>query len=383
VSRRVGVFRRINVLGALMMGLLVGSSQTAQAAACDATWRAQSTAGLPPTALLADVSVTGQGDVWAVGASGDRGLLAHRTAGSWHSTRYSVPGRTVAIDSVDAVPGAAWAVGSLWDSRAETLAPLLLANTGAGWRRLAIPASVSTAFLKSVVVRQASDVWIGGLISHWPQADDPIALHWDGRRLSVLRVPFKGFALGIEAPRAGGVVLVGQSQGRDFGAQAWRWNGSAWSRDVMPPDPFGEEPLLLALDSANGRSWAVGRSIGGCCSVFPFVYRWTESRWVENTPDFERGASLNDVLVSAPDRHVVVVGESFCGDGSGCPDFSADPLVMEWTGSRWIDRAVVGVRSDTDSRIAAIDGDGRGNRWAVGTRDAGPLVLRQCTATGA
>jgi hypothetical protein len=382
MTNRSGIVRRLNVVVALVLSLTVSFTQAAQAGVCDATWRAQPTVGLPNAATFEDVAVTGTGEVWAVGRTGTRGLLAHHVGSTWTSSRFAVSGRTVRIRSVDAVPGAAWAVGTITEETTQDSSSFVLVNTGQGWRRQSLPNAVADAALRSVAVRSARDVWIGGSLGTWSEQINPVALHWNGTRLSVMRVPFRGQAFSVEAPREGGALLagLGQTLQTDYGPQVWRWNGSTWRRDAMPEPPFGEEPFFPSVDSTGGRAWSVGFSIGGCCSAFPFAYRWTGSRWVETVLP-PTNAQVWDVLVSAVDRHAVIVGLDVCAEQFGCSGYDARALVLEWTGTRWVERNVAGIAAARDTGLSAVDGNGRGERWAVGDRDGGPLLLRQCAST--
>jgi hypothetical protein len=93
------------------------------------------------------------------------------------------------------------------------------------------------------------------------------------------------------------------------------------------------------------------------------------------------GSAFLDVLVPPVGGHVLVVGQSSCGDGC---IFDAPAEVWEWDGVAWSERRVVGLSQTVDSRLVAIDGDGQGGRWAVGNENdattgaARPILIRQC-----
>jgi hypothetical protein len=370
---RFSLLRRLTIVVAFFVSLTVATTQVAGAAVCDAAWRVQSTAALPADAVLHDVAVTGQGETWVVGESGARGLLARFSNGSWTTSRYGIAGQLVSIRSVDAQPGVAWAIGVVRPDVFQFGSPIVLVNTGAGWKRMALPATVASAALRSVVIRNSNDVWIAG-----SSGNHPLAVHWDGSRLIAETLTFTGFGTGIEAPPDGGVVMVGNSFS-PYGAGAWHRNGYGWVQDRVPPQSVGEEFATNQVDGTRTNAWAVGFLIGGCCGTFSWVHRWNGSRWIDRTP--ATGTAFLDVLVPPRGGHVFAVGQSSCGDGC---IFDAPAEVWEWDGATWTNRPVRGLSQTIDSRLVAVDGDGNGNRWAVGNRndfttgDFRPIIVRQC-----
>jgi hypothetical protein len=325
---------------------------------------------VPADAALTGVATVSATEAWAVGDEAGHGVLAHFVDGAWTSSSYRISGRTVALGDVDATSTAAWAIGSVSGSPAQ---PLVLRNTGSGWRRVTVPSAAAHVTLRSVSIRSSTDVWLGGY-----DATHPVALHWDGTRLRVLATPFTGLALAVEAPFTGGVLLVGQASPQGT-PQVWRRTASSWSQDPMPAPPSAQSPALVNLDSAQGQVWSVGFGQSGCCGDRSFVYRWTGSAWAENSPP-AGNAALYDVLVARVDGHVVAVGQAECG--SACPPPS-HAVIWEWNGTAWQEQAVQGLDLGQSSTLTSLDGDGQGHRWAIGSLDGDPLLLQQCaTASG-
>jgi hypothetical protein len=238
----------------------------------------------------------------------------------------------------------------------------VLVNTGSGWRRVTVPSAAAGATLRSVSYRTGTDVYLAG-----SQAGHPVALRWDGTRLRVLAVPFTGIAAAVEAPLTGGLILAGQSARTGHPPQAWHRNGSTWVQDEMPASQ-PSNAMLLNLDSARGAIWAGGWGRTSTGAATSFVYRWTGSRWVANSPP-AGDAALSDVLVSRADGHVIAVGEA-----------SSRAVIWDWSGSTWQKLSVSGLDPAETSAVTNIDGDGQGNRWASGHRSGRPLVLQQCAA---
>ncbi len=372
---RFAADRRLRFALALLLSLTVATSQAGAAAGCGPAWRATPVPGLGVDAALSDVAVIGTGEAWAVGTETDRGLIGHFSDGSWTWTRYGVPGKSVSLRSVAARPGVAWAVGQISGISQPDVA-LILVNTGTGWRRQPVPLKAVDAGLRSVVIRTASDVWMSGTLASTFQT---VALHWDGSRLRVTTVPDVVFASGIEAPREGGAVLVGENTSGNV--QAWHWNGSVWREDRMPPGEDFGEAFLANVDSTNGQMWATGTAFGGCCTALPRAFRWAGTRWVANDPPTGIDLVLSDVLVSRIDGHVTVVGRLFCDSTVGCVGPPNTAAIWEWTGSVWKQQPT-GLAPDQESELVALDGDGQGGRWAVGShvvnQQSHPLLLRQC-----
>jgi hypothetical protein len=368
MASRRSTAHRLSLVVAAALSLTVGTTQVAAGAGCTATWTVQAAPGLPDGAEVTAIAGLSASEAWAVGTDGTSGLLAHSTGGSWTSSRYSVAGKAVSLASIDAGPEGAWVVGSV---AGATAAPLVLVNTGAGWRRVPVPSAAAGATLRSVSYRTGDDVWLSG-----SQAGHPVALRWDGARLRLLPLPFPGFAAAVEAPLTGVLILSGQSGRSGHPPQAWRRTGSTWVQDRMPAAPAASEAALLNIDSARGEIWAAGwgRTPGGAVS---FVYRWTGTRWAPNSPP-AGNAALGDVLVGRADGHVVAVGQELC-DPAAC---TAPPraVIWDWNGTTWQQVTISGLDPAQASSVTNVDGDGQGNRWASGSQGGRPLVLQQCTA---
>src|SRR4051794_35068140 len=149
MARRRSVASRLSLVVVAALSLTVGGAQVAAAAACTTTWTVLTAPGLPDGAELTAIAGLSASEAWAVGNDGTSGLLAHFTGGAWTSTRYTVAGRTVSLASIDAGPDGAWVVGSV--TRNGTT-PLVLVNTGAGWRRGTGPSAPGGAALPAAAV---------------------------------------------------------------------------------------------------------------------------------------------------------------------------------------------------------------------------------------
>jgi hypothetical protein len=114
--------------------------------------------------LLADISAVSSNDVWAVGGPeyGAEALIEH-----WDGWRWTVdqtlelPTKPGGLRGVSAVPGAAWAVGSYYDSTGEVLRPVVAERHRGTWQLLGPRAPVlhraSIRVTTSVRTAQAGD----------------------------------------------------------------------------------------------------------------------------------------------------------------------------------------------------------------------------------
>ena len=80
--------------------------------------------------------------------------------------------------------------------------------------------------------------------------------HWDGTTWKVLEPSLLGdFPASIAHASATDVRVVGYSVSHN--AFAYRWDGTAWSREVMPRPRYSHS-VLDAVAFAGGVYWAVG-----------------------------------------------------------------------------------------------------------------------------
>jgi hypothetical protein len=155
---------------------------------------------VPPMTTLSSVTVTANGQAWAVGTpfiSTGRGVILHWTGRAWVTAPAPKTGGSVLLDGVTAVsPGNVWAVGT--------------ASADGG------------PYL-------------------------PYALHWNGRWWSAVAVPHPG--------GHGNVVAVGSAGSDTVGRALYgTWNGRGWSLSTGP------HITQLNAASFDGRNaiWAVG-----------------------------------------------------------------------------------------------------------------------------
>ena len=188
---------------------------------------------------LSAATVSGRSGLWTVGMI--ENPLDHPAALRWNGTAWRVDrlpefeGNTFAVDVVSLGHGRLTVVGSIWfDSGSDWLAGVYLvryaqrrwtlerrtpeaqlegvdvgpggrqiavgqirpdfeampmARDGAGWHRMAVPATVRESGLTAVDIRTGTDAWTVG----WREGVDgyanPLAMHWDGSAWVRVSVP--------------------------------------------------------------------------------------------------------------------------------------------------------------------------------------------------
>jgi hypothetical protein len=115
---------------------------------------------------------------------------------------------------------------------------------------------------------------------------------------------------------------------------AARWNGQAWSREVMA-EPAGSSSVLIGGISCPSESFCV--AVGGSTSAIagryvPLAESWNGAMWsIESIPAGPGVSSrLSSVSCTSP-LACTAVGESV----SRTPKRPVKPLVERWNGTRW------------------------------------------------
>ncbi|MGE3456041.1 MAG: WD40/YVTN/BNR-like repeat-containing protein, partial [Kofleriaceae bacterium] len=125
------------------------------------------------------IATISSSDIWVVGSStSERARASHFDGGAWTAVEFGdvfdSPWRFLSVSAV--AWNAVWAVGYDGDdgSSSDTAAPLVGFYDGLQWTRQSnVP---TTAFLRSVWARSATDVWAVG--------DDGVIVHYDGQTWS-------------------------------------------------------------------------------------------------------------------------------------------------------------------------------------------------------
>jgi len=224
--------------------------------------------------VLTSIAGTTESDVWAVGRSGENGviqtLIEHFDGSSWSVV--PSPGdphhKNVELNSVSAFSASdAWAVGGMereqrpfaahWDGTAwsEVLMPRFTFGQGDAPAQYLISVSVNPL--------NADDVWAVGNVPGGTYRGEPsfiYAEHWNGARWKIyqLRGLLTPVVYGVATAPSGEAWTVGAALGSRNQWSISEWDGSQW----IPQDSVGTHDHLFGVAAlASDDVWAVGTRI--------------------------------------------------------------------------------------------------------------------------
>ena len=228
----------------------------------------------------------------------------------------------------------------------------------------------------------ASSCWAVGETGKSGAADLNEALHFNGKKWSVVRTPepggtssqddFNGLS-GVACIRASDCWAVGESE--ESGAaglnEALHFNGKRWSV-VRTPDPGGKGPddfsELEGLGCVNASDcWAVGESEKSGAPGLNEALHFNGNRWsVVKTPD-PAGKGSDDYNEL---WRVACVRASDCWAVGGADTSSAyDNEMLHWNGKRWshVSTPQPGTApSEFRSPLVSVSCTSPNDCWAVG-----------------
>jgi hypothetical protein len=341
----------------------------------------------------------------ATGALTAGASAAARTASDAASTGrpfVPTPGQSSALQGV-ACPSATscWAVGNYTTAGGAHVNEVLHWN-GRRWSRVPVPSPGGTtggfSGLGRVTCVSPASCWaVGEFIKmHGPGLNQ--ALHWDGRRWSLVPTPDPGGTttgsnsglLGVRCTSPGTCWAVGayvRGRGAPALNQVLRWDGRRWSL-VPSPDPGGKaagdiSELTDIRCTSPASCWAVG-DYGSSVTDLNQVLHWNGRKWSQaRTPDPGGTASgdfsaLNAVSCPSP-ASCWAVG----GYGSSGSSFTALNEVLHWNGRTWSLASSPdpdGTGAGASNFLSDVVCTSAANCWAVGnygsTRGGG-VILNQ------
>jgi hypothetical protein len=279
----------------------------------------------------------------AIGATAFTGGRAAAAAGGWRT----VPGPAVAAGASANLTGLAMAAPSLGWACGFTLAggnapfePLLAAWNGRRWRTVKVNlGQVISARLDGLAASSASDAWAVG--SAWPdsRSQQPLMLHWNGRRWARVEgagVPGFGYVtlLGVAVHSAADAWAVGEAESTTkpvVRPVIEHWDGRRWRLVANP-----RVPPMTALSSvtvaADGEAWAVGTPFTD--TGRGVVLHWTKRAWVTSATPTTGGAVLMNGVTAVSAADVWAVGSASADGGPFLP------YALHWNGHRWTSVAV-------------------------------------------
>ncbi|WTW98069.1 hypothetical protein OG216_34125 [Streptomycetaceae bacterium NBC_01309] len=234
------------------------------------------------------IASTSKKDVWVVGDQkaselGEPIMTQHWNGRSWTVVDVPTPPDSMGggLLSVSAVgPDNVWAAG--WAQIQDSATPdpdggpthieshhegLIAHWDGRSWRRIPVPQPYAAWGLNSISASGPNNVWAVG--NGYGDDNQPVALHYDGSKWSVLPTPPHGGVYGefnsvvAKSPTdvwaVGRVLLDDKDRGH---ALVMHWNGKSWTRVAVPetagpmygaaPAPGGIVAAGKTYDRANG-----------------------------------------------------------------------------------------------------------------------------------
>jgi len=251
----------------------------------------------PSGKFLADISMLGQNDGWAVG---DYGTIIHWDGNTWQSI--ASPTIYHLGDIFMITPDDGWAVGG-WDSVSQTDVSVILHWNGSNWQNIPSPTTIP---LSAVYMLSPTDGWIVG-----GSTPNSVILHWDGITWSIVPSPALPPAILID------IYMLSTTDGWAVGnfGTILHWNGSTWQLVTSPTTLY-----IISVDMISATNgWAVG-------GLVPTgqIFRWDGSSWrIYPAPASNELASVS--MASATDGWAVswFGGELLHWDGISWTKFSS------------------------------------------------------------
>jgi hypothetical protein len=335
--------------------------------------------------IVAGMSGTGPGDVWAVGVSDGLAIVEHYDGASWSL----VPGARVrgGGDQLAAVaalaPDDAWAVGDIAADAGETT--LIEHWDGMRWKKVKAPNPGSHfGTFTGVTALAPNDIWaVGWFDSDATGTIEPLFAHYDGRRWTQVTVPSLGgffFLQAVSAAAPNDIWAVGTDQsGAIAHTFAMHYDGRTWS--VVPSDNAGagDNALHSVVALPGGVVWAVGDST-------PLAPP-QDSRFQSLTERLVGGrlAVVPAVSPGNGDNHlfaVTALGPDSvwaAGSSSNFNTGAQSTLIQHWDGMRWkMSPAPTAGRSSTPLAITPVGPHELwvgGGFFVPGTPRSDPLFL--------
>lgn len=176
---------------------------------------------------LAAVDAASDGDLWAVGSTGDHGLVSHWNGSGWDNTVIDLPTgvdredlRSVSVGGSDDI----WAVGAAADNERA----LTIHWDGTSWTHVDAHSPPQRAVLESVVTLAADDAFTVGYVQHnLAHKSKQLVEQWDGSAWSPAATKVTGDReqafFGVDGTSSTDVWAVGY-------ATILHWDGASWTQ---------------------------------------------------------------------------------------------------------------------------------------------------------
>jgi hypothetical protein len=397
---------------AVAVCLLLAVPATAALAAVPAGTAGRSVPSPGQDSILWNVWCTrASSDCWAVGDAqnaigAELNEALHWTGGRWSVVRTPDPSGTTAAGDFNALFGVActsvsncWAVGLDYKAGHPGKNQVLHWN-GKSWTVVPVPelgGTANGAFNSLLAVRcpSVANCWaVGSANKSLGSAGLNQALHWDGRKWSLVPTPDPGGTSSGALSELNGVgcgsahdcwavgdYAAGTSASAPTLSQALHWNGRIWSR-VRTPNPGGSQAgdtseLFGAFCVSPRDCWAAGWS-GNTSTNVNLVLHWDGRAWSQVAapdPDGTGAGAQNmliDVTCTSPAGCWAVGQFGSIRAGGGGVILNE---ILRWNGHAWslIPSPDPGGTANRDANVLErVRCASQANCWAVGsTQPAG------------
>ena len=292
----------------------------------------------------------------AVAAAGMMLVMADSAAaGNWVPqnvpAKQGASGRSAAVSCLGSA--ACMAVGASMNSTGKQRA-LAQVWDGSVWKATAVPVPyrATNTRLAGVSCTAASACTAVGSYGLPPGPDGgardqyPLVVRWDGTAWTRQVVPrpsgtSKSYLNGVSCTATGGCKAVGGYRNGSVksGTLAEHWDGQTWKVVATPNPPGATFSGLNGISCVGPSCMAVGGSTpaGGGLPTQPISMRFNGTAWVMKpvaTPAGSAISGLNGVSCTGTALACTAVG----GSSSEQIDFDK-PLVMRWNGTGWAEQA--------------------------------------------
>jgi hypothetical protein len=338
----------------------------------------------PYSGQLSSVSVAHSGQAWTVGATGATVIQRWNgktwTGESWLSLS---PTASPGLYSVAAVSASsAWTVGYI-PAGADGYSSLIGHWNGSAWKRVPSPnPGAEGTSLDGITAVSSGNIWAVGTDSGaFPHqsSSQTVILHWNGKSWARVPSPNPGTndqLAAVTATSANNAWAVGETQNIVTGTTGiliLHWNGKTWTQ---VPGPAGAAGIpfqgggVTATSASN--AWIAGTAItqsAGVDSNRTMILHWNGKAWSRVPSPSPAGGSLESVTAAS-------AGSAWAVGSANTPSgFGSETLILHWNGKAWSRIPSPNPYCSTCDSLYGVASASPGSAWAVGTVNAGGLVV--------
>ena len=235
-------------------------------------------------------------------------------------------------------------------------------DVGPSWS--SVPSGAHLTRPSAIAAIASNDIWVVGSVSDAVRNIRTGAEHWDGSSWSRFLVPDVGTGVGmlngVDALARNNVWAVGYSSSGRQRTLIERWNGTRWRVVESPNAGTGRDNTLTSVDAlSTTNAWAVGSSLAAN-SHKSLIQRWNGSSWriVSSPNPGTIGNSLLGVEAAGP-KNIWAVGWKNGGNG-------LRSLVLHYNGTGWTQGAGVPKVGTGDNVLTDVSVVSNDDVWATG-----------------